>query len=259
MKYEQLPKEIRAYLKENTFTENTVGLSKSTILDFGTMILKIEEQGYISNNEVTMLNWLQDKLPVPKVIVTISKDNLNYILMEKLPGVMSFDESLLDTPIELIKLLTKGIKLLRSVDIKDCPSINMLDKKIEVVTHRVKNNLCRYDQIDLDLFNQNRMSTFEEVLDYIIENKPIEFPVLTHGDYCLPNVFINKEHVSGFIDLGLAGVSDIWQDVALGLRSLKYNLGGRYKKEYEDIFLKELGLEMDIDKFNYYLLLDELF
>ena len=46
------------------------------------------------------------------------------------------------------------------------------------------------------------------------ENKPKEELALSHGDYCLPNVFFKDGKVSGFIDLGASGVADKYLDIA---------------------------------------------
>ena len=89
--------------------------------------------------------------------------------------------------------------------------------------------------------------------------------VFTHGDFCLPNVFVENNRISGFIDLGKMGPADRWQDIAIALRSLEHNFAGHYNggKKYFDfthqMLLEELELDMDYDKFRYYILLDELF
>ena len=85
------------------------------------------------------------------------------------------------------------------------------------------------------------------------------------GDFCLPNVFVQNHRISGFIDLGKMGPADRWQDIAIALRSLNHNSVGFYNggKKYFDftnqMLLDELGIEMDYDKYRYYILLDELF
>lgn len=59
--------------------------------------------------------------------------------------------------------------------------------------------------------------------------------------------------------------ADRWQDVAIAIRSLTANFEGRYsesKKIYDfnpQMFLDELGIDYDDEKYRYYLLLDELF
>lgn len=65
---------------------------------------------------------------------------------------------------------------------------------------------------------------------------PEEEPVLSHGDYCLPNLFAMGHTLSGFIDLGRAGTADRWQDIALCYRSLKHNADGTFGAVYEGIF-----------------------
>lgn len=80
--------------------------------------------------------------------------------------------------------------------------------------------------------------------------------VFTHGDYCLPNVVINGDAVSGFIDLGLAGVADRYQDLALGARSLTYNFG----LEWVPLFFETYGIVQPAQaRIDFYKLLDEFF
>lgn len=50
-------------------------------------------------------------------------------------------------------------------------------------------------------------------------------PVLLHGDPCLPNVLVMNDELSGFVDLGSAGLGDPRNDLVLALWSLEYNYG----------------------------------
>ncbi len=43
------------------------------------------------------------------------------------------------------------------------------------------------------------------------------------GAYCLPNIFMKDNKVSGYIDLGRGGLADKYQDIALCYRSLLHN------------------------------------
>ncbi len=88
--------------------------------------------------------------------------------------------------------------------------------------------------------------------------------VLSHGDYCLPNVFGVHDKVAGYIDLGRTGIAGKWCDIALCYRSISYNYSGRYHGRaysgYDELLLfRELGIEPDWDKIRYYILLDGLF
>jgi kanamycin kinase/aminoglycoside 3'-phosphotransferase-3 len=79
------------------------------------------------------------------------------------------------------------------------------------------------------------------------------------GRYCLPNVFIDGNAMTGFIDVGRGGIEDKWQDVALCVRSLGYNLRHTDKQKYVDLLFSHLGLQPNEEKICYYILLDELF
>ena len=104
----------------------------------------------------------------------------------------------------------------------------------------------------------------EELLGWLEDHRPSFEPVLSHGDFCLPNIFLHDGGISGFIDLGDAGIGDKWRDVALCCRSLKHNFDGSYGgKVYPDfdpnLLFDALGIEPDREKMRYYTLLDELF
>ncbi len=88
--------------------------------------------------------------------------------------------------------------------------------------------------------------------------------MLSHGDYCLPNIFGIQEKITGYIDLGKTGIADKWCDIALCYRSISHNYSGRYSKKtysgYDDLLLfHELDIEPNWEKIRYYILLDELF
>ncbi len=61
--------------------------------------------------------------------------------------------------------------------------------------------------------------------------------VLIHGDFCLPNVILNKGRFSGFIDLGAAGVGDRHVDLYWGIWSLNFNLKtDKYTNRFLDAY-----------------------
>ena len=88
--------------------------------------------------------------------------------------------------------------------------------------------------------------------------------MLSHGDFCLPNLFIGNGKITGFFDLGRSGIADAYQDIALCYCSLHHNLNGRYGGKLNPnadaaILFDALGIRPDWEKIRYYILLDELF
>ena len=58
--------------------------------------------------------------------------------------------------------------------------------------------------------------------------------VLTHGDYCLPNVLVKDGRLSALIDMGGSGLGDPQIDLAAGVWTLQYNYGSGYAREFLD-------------------------
>lgn len=170
----------------------------------------------------------------------------------------------MSNPESVVDLSVKALKLLWQVDISDCPFDAGIDKKLQVAKYNLEHGNIDLDNVEPETFGEGGFENAQALLDWLIQNKPEEELVFTHGDFCLPNIFAKGDEISSFIDLGRAGVADKYQDIAICYRSLKHNFEGKYGgQKYEnfipDILFEKLGMEPDWEKIRYYILLDELF
>ena len=184
--------------------------------------------------------------------------------MGRLKGKMACDATYLERPQELTARLAEAIRMLWSIDVSDCPRLRDLDVELKEARFRVVNHLVDMNNVEPKTFGPGGFKDPEQLLDWLEHNKPDYEPVLSHGDLCLPNIFIDRGRVSGLIDLGDTGIGDKWRDIALCYRSLRWNAEGAYGgRVYPDTraqaLFDALGIVPDPEKIRYYLLLDELF
>ncbi|MBN1971496.1 MAG: aminoglycoside 3'-phosphotransferase [Candidatus Delongbacteria bacterium] len=205
-------------------------------------------------HEVDIMNWLNGKIPVPKVLHYDENEHYEFLLMTEIKGFPSFSEELSDKS-KTMTDLAKGLKLIHSLDISDCPFNEKIIKKCSVIEKQIEAG-----NIDIDDFDdENKGKKLEELFDRIKELRENmqEDLVFTHGDYCMPNILLTSNGLSGFIDLGRAGISDRYQDIALAIRSIKYN---GFSQDHIDLFLSEYGItELDNRKVELYKLIDEFY
>lgn len=264
MSQAQMPIKIQAFIDKKPFTVDNVGMSGNQVLIFEDMVLKIEDSSTSGAEQVKIMQWLEGKLPVPKVFAYEEADGKSYLLMSRINGKMSCDTYYLEHPHMLLEALADGLKMLWDVDVKECPRVRDLDAELKEASMRVENDLVDLDNVEPTTFGEGGFESPKHLLEWLENNKPAYEPVFSHGDFCLPNIFLNNGRITGFIDLGAAGVGDKWRDIALCYRSLKHNFDGTYGgKLYEDfnqdILFEKLGIVPDWDKLKYYILLDELF
>lgn len=260
----QIPNTIQKIIGDEKYNIDDIGMSGSSVYVFEDKVLKVQDTGIESKNEFLMMKWLKGKLLIPEVLVYEEEDAKSYLLMSKISGVMACDNYYMNVPQLLTDLLAEAIHMLWEVDITDCPSIINLDKKLEMARYNVEHGLVDMDNVQPDTFGEDGFKNPNELLEWLIENRPNEDLVLSHGDLCLPNIFFIDKTVSGFIDLGKICVADRYQDIAICYRSLvnKYKRScGKENREDLDIdrFFEKLDIEPDWDKIRYYILLDELF
>lgn len=264
MRFNVTDAKIQELLAKEPFTIDNIGRSGSQVLLFEDKVLKIQPDSTEARNEIAMLKWLEDKLSVPKVLYYTVEQETGYLLMSYVHGKMSCEKEYLMQPQLLAKVLADGLKALWSVDISDCPVRSGIDEKLEMARRAVDNHEVDIEDAEPGTFGEGGFQNPQELLRWLEKNRPTEEPVLSHGDYCLPNILVKENKLSAFIDMGRSGVADKWLDIAICYRSLKHNYDGTYTGEaYEgfqpELLFEELGLEPDWEKINYYILLDELF
>ena len=259
-----IPEDMRELIKGHYFERDSIGCSGSDIYLFeNDLVLKVENKRDESDGEYEMIKWLEDKLPVPIAVKYYTNGKINYLLMTKLKGKMVCHKDIIKDSENMARLLARGLKQLWHVNIEDCPRKIDINYKLTRAYYNVVNNLVDIENTEPEIFSENGFKNPMDLYDYLHKNRPSEDFVLIHGDYCLPNVFINNNEISGYLDLGYCGIGDKWQDIALAVRSMKSNMcdigkESEYEKLYK-IFFDELGIEPDESKIKYYILLDELF
>ncbi len=261
----QIPDQIKELIGDEPYYIDDIGKSESQVILFSDKVLKIQKVSDESVNEVKMLSWLEGKLNVPEVLVSQVEGSTHYLLMSKIQGIMACDDVYMTDPEKLVKLLVTALRQLWTVDLCGFKPMMTLAKKLEVAEYNVLNGKVDMADTQPDTFGpQGFENPQASLLRWLVANQPDEELVFSHGDMSLPNVFFKDDHVSGFIDLGLAGVSDKWQDIAIAYRSLVNNFAGVYGgKAYNGfkpyMLFEALGIDADWDKLRYYILLDELF
>lgn len=255
----KLPERIRTYLGERGFETDEVGRSASTVLMFDDCVLKISGTTPDSVNEWRVMEYLAGKLPVPEVLCRESSDGREYVVMSWLDGEMSCAERYLDDVPALAKGLAEGLKMLWNVPLPE----GLTDFSLENELRDAEKRLDSIDWAEKSDEVRAQFPTAQDLLDWLRTNKPEEDRVLSHGDYCLPNLFLKDGKVSGYLDLGHCGIADRYRDISLGLKSMKNNLGGVFggpvREGYDPRLLFDaLGMTPDDEKLRYYLLLDEL-
>ncbi len=261
-----IPQRIKEIIGDQEYSQDEVGMSESTVLMFPEYVLKIQKRTPETENERNMVAWLGDRLPLPQIPIYYVEDETAYTLMSRVPGKMLCEEAFMRSPESLIRAVAEGLRLLWSVDVSDCPyRVSRLDERLKAARENVESGMVDLENVEPETFGPNGFSNPEELLTWLEQNRPQEDIVLTHGDFCLPNIFADRDHISGFIDLGKMGPADRWQDLAIVLRSLDHNAAGvfndgnPYFRFEPRMLLTQLGMEMDEEKNRYYRLLDELF
>lgn len=253
-----LPKKIGSLIGKQSYTVDDIGQSGKQVLLFETMVLKIEDSPASLERQVQIMQWSNGKIPTPRVLAYESENGKSCLLMSKMNGKMACDRYYLTHPIILTKAVASGLKMLWEVDTKDCPQVRDLDTVLKEARYQVENRLVDLDNVEPTTFGNGGFECPEKLLDWLERNRPSFEPVFSHGDYTLPNIFLENGQVTGFIDLDKAGVGDKWNDIALCYRSLKLIYEAQ-KDITPDLLFEELGIEPDWEKIRYYLLLDELF
>lgn len=260
----KLPTSIQSKISSMDFQQDEIGMSGGQVFLLLGQVLKIQEDNQEAQSEYQMMQWLKDRLPVPQVISYARENGKSYLLMTRIEGNMSCEDVYMQNPQHLTKLLADALGVLWQTDITGCPCEWGVDRKLKMAEYWVEHDMVSMENVEPDTYGEGGFSSPKELYQWLATHKPPEEPVLSHGDFTLPNLIFEGDILKGYIDLGRMGIADKWQDIALCYRSLLHNYEGKYGgKKYEgycpDMLFEQLGIEPDWEKIRYYMLLDELF
>lgn len=258
-----IPASIKRRIGVNEGTIDSIGCSGAKVMLFDDMVLKIQPDSNAAGNEHQMTRWLQGRLPVPEIIEEAFVDGTRYLLMSRIQGTHLCKPEILDDQMLLAELVADGLRQLWSVDVSNCPTNRGLDQKFREIEAGIRTGTITMDNArQEEFYGSSGFKSPTELFEWLVKHRPEENLVLSHGDYCLPNIFCDGKQLTGFIDLGYAGAADKWVDIETVLWSMWGNstgkFGGKHRHFDRKLFFDALGIEPDDEKIRYYSLLNEL-
>lgn len=250
-----LPESIRQKTENKPYRVDSTGLSGSAVILFEDTVLKIEPHSVQNDRTVEMMRWLRGKLPIPEVVEYAVESGNSYLLMTRLSGEMCCSPYYMEHSDEMVGLMAQGLRMLWSIDPAGCPRERSLQEELSKALLRIRGG-----QLNREDLQECGFETAEEMADWL-ESHPMPYdPVLSHGDYCLPNLLLENGGISGFIDIGGIGIADRYSDIVDCHTSLKNNFngffGGKVYPDFDpDLLFRKLGMQPDEEKLRYYQLL----
>ena len=258
----QIPASIAAVLGNQAGKTDGLGKSGAQVFLFDDFVLKVRPEGDWDTVDVQVLQWLAGKAPVPQVAAHEVWEGQDWLLMTRIQGKELCRPEVMNNPTLLLDCMAEALHILWSIPVADCPfertvADNLSHAEAAILSGRFDPSGC-----EPETFGPGGFENPEALLGGLKSHLPQQDRVVTHGDFCLPNLFTDGKRFTGFIDAGNVGAGDRWMDLALGWRSLKHNSDGHYGKIYPNIHPDDLfraaGVPKDEEKLRYYILLDEL-
>ncbi len=203
-------------------------------------------------NESRRLEWIGNRLRVPKVLYYGSEKGCSYLLITELPGMPAHEAMEPITIATAVEKFAEGLKTIHSTPIEACPFDRVLENELEECARRIGQ-----PGLNVDAFIADTGAEPAEILDKLISQVSILGDlVFTHGDYCLPNLLLDSECISGIVDWGIAGIGDRHRD----FKSVELTLTRNCGKEWIPAFYNTYGeFEVDPERIHFFWLLDRFF
>jgi kanamycin kinase len=213
--------------------------------------LKLARNGLFPGleDEAARMRWSIDHLPVPVVVQQATRRDVTWLITRSLPGVNAMDSALRAEPERLVRTLAGGLRRFHEAPIERCPFDFRLDTALDHARRRFDSR--RFD-VEEDLHPEFAHIAATDAIEQLERTRPLsEDPVVCHGDYCFPNILVENDTVTGYVDLGELGVADRWWDLAVATWSVTWNLG----PGFEDAFLDAYEIARDDERQTFYRLL----
>lgn len=215
-----LPDEIAQWIKTAAVYESSGQSGARTVyIDRdGGAYLKIANRNTLSLASQMQTYFSNHKMSSP--VIQYLSDDRDYLITAALQGENGIAECFLSEPERLSEVFGQALRRLHEVKAVDCP----IKDKMSCLLAQAKSSSFRQDHLD-DISSYIGIAYAENAASEIAATRGLLVnDVLIHGDYCLPNIMINKWRFEGFIDVADGGIGDRHYDLAWGLWTLNWNL-----------------------------------
>ena len=230
-----LPEEIYATLRGGAVYDSSCSPEARVyyIERDGGYYLKLAAPGTLAR-EAEMTEYFHS-LGLGAEVLHYSRGERDILLSSRVVGEDMTDARYLSEPKRLAVLLGESLRALHEVDPVGCPVTDRVGEYLALADRNFDTG-C-YDKSHFpDSFGYRSEAEARAVLDagrHLLCNE-----VLIHGDYCLPNIMLDGWRLSGFIDLGNAGIGERHIDLFWGAWTLGFNL---HTDAYRDLFFDAYG------------------
>lgn len=190
--------------------------------------------------EAERLKWLADQgIRVPQVLGLSTKDG-TWLATRPLEGIPASDDFPPDGRRAVVTELAQALCGLHAVDPRSCPFDRSLPMALATAGKRTHEGLVDHSWRLAGKTDAIAADALDDLRKAISATGPGEL-VVSHGDFCLPNVLVSSQGGAGFVDVGRMGVADRHSDVADILRSLRSHMNPQYDESHAQQFLDVYG------------------
>ena len=214
---------------------------------------------YSTRNEVykegKIYEWFKGKMPVPDVYLNTKEEDTYYLAVRMMEGEMLSETFKRWSKEETIRFYATLLKNIHSLDSAGFPFNHDLAYRLNKIN--VSEAKTQYFEREL------KGKDPQEMYDFLVNNQDFKKDlVLCHGDVCFPNFMMKDDKLVALIDVSGAGINDRYLDLAIALRTLRFNfevINDTLTKEDISLFCEIYGIKsLDEFKLKYYIYLDEL-
>lgn len=256
----QLPTCLASHLDFTNAKEPLIGYSPETMylmpngFDGKDCVLKYSNRIEVYK-EGKIYEWFKGKMPVPEVYFNECIEGIYYLVVQMIDGEMLSQTFQKWTKHQTIQFYATLLSQIHQLDPEGFPFRHDLSYRL----NKIKVEEAKTQYFERELQGKNP----QEMYDYLISHQDFKKDlVVCHGDVCFPNFMMKDDKLASIIDVSGAGVEDRYLDIAIALRTLRFNfemINESLTQEDVSDFCFIYGLKtLDEFKLKYYIYLDEL-
>ena len=183
---------------------------------------------------------------LPRVIAFAEVGDWTYLVTSTVAGQPGH-VAVTETPLRVARLMGQLLRRLHDLPPGDFSLQTGVAELLDVAADRVARRRLRpsgLHSLEGDAARETPEKRLKRLTKRPIPDDPSAH-VLTHGDYCLPNVLLDLGDTVGLIDVGGLLLADRHRDLAMAVRSLRYNGG---KDDAVQTFFRWYGADLVDDQ-----------